>query len=411
MNDFYDSLERRTQAAREEALLAALPRQIARAKAHATHFATLLADVDASAVSSREALARLPVTRKAELKALQTAAPPFGGLNATPAGGMARLFMSPGPIFEPEGRRADAWRFGRPMFAAGFRPGDIVHNTFSYHFTPAGAMAETGAHAIGCAVIPAGVGQTEQQLQAIAHFRPNAYVGTPSFLKILIEKSLEANVDARSITKALVSAEPFPPSLRTWLEEHGVRALQTYATADLGNIAYESPAREGLILDEELIVEIVRPGTGDPVAEGEVGEIVVTTLNPDYPLLRFATGDLSAFMPGESPCGRTNRRIRGWMGRADQTTKVRGMFVHPAQVAEVARRHPEVRRARLVVDNATGQDRMTLHVESESRDPGLAASIVDAIRDVIKLRGEVAFHAPGELANDGKVIDDIRKFE
>ena len=411
MNRNYDTLEVRDPEAREESLLEALPRQVAHAKSKSTYAAKLLAAVDASAVTSREALAALPVTRKSSLAALQANAAPFGGLEATPIGALARVFMSPGPLFEPEGRRGDYWRMARPLFAAGFRPGDLVHNTFSYHLTPAGSMLETGAHALGCAVIPAGTGQTEQQLQAIAQFRPNGYTGTPSFLKILVEKAAEAGGGIVSITKALVSGEALPPSLRAWLEAHGIKTAQTYASADLGNIAYESAAREGLILDEAVIVEIVRPGTGDPVVAGEVGEVVVTTLNPDYPLIRFATGDLSALLDGMSPCGRTNQRIKGWMGRADQTTKVKGMFVHPGQIVAVAKRFPELGRVRLIVDTADGQDRMTLHAELAAASPGIDTKLADTLRDVTKLRGEVAIRKPGELANDGKIIDDVRKYE
>ena len=411
MTDYFDTLEIRESAAREEALMRALPRQVAHAKNKSAYFERVLAQIDASAVTSRSALATLPVTRKSELKALQAAAMPFGGLAARPLSEFPRVFMSPGPIYEPEGHRPDYWRMARALYAAGFRAGELVHNTLSYHFTPAGSMLETGAHALGCTVFPAGTGQTEMQVQAINHLRPTGYVGTPSFLKIIIEKALETNADIASITKALVSGEALPPSLRQWLEAHGVRTTQTYASADLGNIAFESVAREGLILDEEVIVEIVRPGTGDPMPVGEVGEVVVTTLNPDYPLIRFATGDLSAILAGASPCGRTNQRIRGWMGRADQTTKVKGMFVHPSQVAEVAKRHPELSRVRLVVDSVDGQDRMTLHAEVLGSHAGLDAALAASLRDVTKLRGEVTLKRPGELANDGKVIDDIRKHD
>lgn len=407
----YDALETRDPEARERALLAALPGQVAHARANARGFASILAQVDPRDVTTRAALATLPVTRKSELLALQKGEPPFGGLNATAPGKLARIFMSPGPIFDPEGRREDYWRMARPLFAAGFRPGDVIHNCFAYHFTPAGSMLEGGATKLGCAVVPAGIGQTELQVQAIAALRPNGYVGTPSFLKIIVEKALELATDISSMSKALVSAEPFPPSLRTWLKEHGIVALQTYASADVGNIAYETEALEGLVLDEELILEIVRPGTGDPVPEGEVGEIVVTTLNADYPLIRFGTGDMSAVMPGISPCGRTNTRIRGWMGRADQRTKVRGMFVDPSQVADVAKRHPDIRRVRLVVDNAGGQDRMVLHCEVEQTGHALAHAIVESLRDVTKLRGEVEFRRVGELPNDGKVVEDVRKYE
>jgi phenylacetate-CoA ligase len=411
MTDYFDSLEIRDPAAREEALLRALPRHIAHAKQRSAYFERVLAQVDPSAVSSRAALALLPVTRKSELKTIQAAAMPFGGLAARPIAEFARVFMSPGPIYEPEGRRPDYWRMARPLFAAGFRSGELVHNTLSYHFTPAGSMLESGAHALGCAVFPAGTGQTELQLQAIEQLRPAGYVGTPSFLKIIVEKAIETKADVASIKKALVSGEALPATLRAWLEEQGIRTTQTYATADLGNIAYESAAREGLILDEDVIVEIVRPGTGDPMPVGEVGEVVVTTFNPDYPLIRFATGDLSAVLAGASPCGRTNQRIRGWMGRADQTTKVKGMFVHPSQVVEIAKRHAGIGRVRLVVDNATGQDRMTLQVEVANDAAGLDVALIESMRDVTKLRGEVALKRPGELANDGKIIDDVRKYD
>jgi phenylacetate-CoA ligase len=330
---FYDDLETRSPELRERHLLAALALQVAHAKVTAPAYAALLADVDPRAVTSRDALAALPVVRKSELMERQHAEPPFGGLTAVPPGGLARLFMSPGPIFDPEGRRTDYWRLGRALFAAGFRAGEIIHNCFSYHLTPAGSMVEGAAQAMGCAVIPGGTGQTELQLRAIEHLKPQGYAGTPSFLRIILEKGREAGTDLRSLKKALVSGEAFPPAVQKEIAGYGIEALQCYASADLGLIAYESPAREGLILDESILVEIVRPGTGDPVADGEVGEVVVTTLTPDYPLIRFATGDLSAILAGQSPCGRTNRRIRGWMGRADQTTKVKGLFVHPHEIA------------------------------------------------------------------------------
>jgi phenylacetate-CoA ligase len=413
MAEHYDTLETRDPAERERALMAALPKQIANAQKRASGFAKILAGVAAGDITSRAALMQLPVTRKSDLKDLQHADHPFGGLNATPVGGLARIFISPGPIYDPEGRAEDYWRMARPLFAAGIRAGDVVQNCFSYHFTPAASMMEGGLLKLGCAVIPAGIGQTEMQVAAIADLKPSAYVGTPSFLKIIVEKAIETGADISSLKRAVVGAEALPAALRAWLKEQGIRTLQMYASADLGDIAYESEAMEGMILDEELILELVRPGTGDPVKkEGEVGEVVVTTLNADYPLIRFGTGDLSAVLPGVSPCGRTNQRIRGWLGRADQTTKVKGMFVHPSQVAEVVRRHPEILKARLVVDNATGQDRMTLQCEIRGAPvSGLDKGIVDSIRDLTKLRGEVAFKAPGELANDGKVIDDVRKYD
>ncbi|HEY2928191.1 phenylacetate--CoA ligase family protein [Piscinibacter sp.] len=414
---YYDALETRPAELREQQLMAALPLQIAHAQAHAPAFADLLRGVDASTITSRAALARLPVTRKHELLEHQKAARSrdvFGGYSAIGWGarrGALRVFASPGPIYEPEGQARDYWRVARALYAAGFRAGDLVHNAFSYHFTPAGAMMESGAHAIGCTVFPGGIGQTEQQVQAMAELGASGYVGTPSFLKLILDKAAAMGVTLPGLTKALVGGEAFPPSLRDWLAARGVAGYQSYATADLGLIAYETAAREGLVLDEQIIVEIVRPGTGDPLPEGEVGEVVVTTLNPDYPLIRFGTGDLSAVLPGTCPTGRTNTRIRGWLGRADQTAKVRGMFVHPSQVADIARRHPEVRRARLVVSGEMANDQMTLQVEVAQSIEGLTARIADSIRDVTKLRGDVILSEPGTLPNDGKVIEDARKYE
>ncbi|MCB1998059.1 MAG: AMP-binding protein [Burkholderiaceae bacterium] len=420
MSEFYDDLETRDPEVREAAWLAALPAAVARAQA-TTAGAALLAGVDPLAVTSREALASLPVTRKSELLARQQAAraaggDPFGGFSAIGWRALGlrparRVFQSPGPIYEPEGAAADYWRFGRALYAAGFRAGDLVHNSFSYHLTPAGSMMETGAHAIGCTVFAGGIGNTELQLQAMQELRPDAYAGTPSFLRIALEKAEEAGLALPFLTKASVGGEAFPPSLRDWLAARGVAAYQSYGTADLGLIAYETAARDGLVLDEGVIVEIVRPGTGTPVPEGEVGEVVVTTLNPDYPLVRFGTGDLSARMAGPCPTGRTAPRIRGWMGRADQTAKVRGMFVHPGQVAEVLKRHPEAGRGRLVIEGEMANDRMTLRVECAGAPEGLASAIAGTLRDVTKLRGEVALVAPGSLANDGKVIEDARRYD
>lgn len=407
---YYDVLETRDPEAREAALFAALRDHLCAAK-RAPALARILDGIDPDAVTDRAALATLPVLRKSELMAMQADSPPFGGLTPGGVGDYRNVFASPGPIFEPAPRRADPFRVARALFAAGVRKGDFVHNTFSYHFTPAGAMLEGGAQALGCVVFPAGVGQTELQVQAIARLRPNVYVGTPSFLDILLDKAAELGEDVSSIKRGLVSGEALPPSLRAAIGERGVSLMQCYATADVGLIAYESPALEGMILDEGAIVEIVRPGTGDPVADGEVGEVVVTPLNPDYPLVRFATGDLSAVMPGTSPCGRTNTRIKGWMGRADQTTKVRGMFVHPSQVAEVVRRHPEIVRARLVVRSVDNHDVMTLRCESETGDPSLLDAIAATVRDVCKLRGNIGIVPPGTLANDGKVIEDARTYE
>ena len=320
------------------------------------------------------------------------------------------MFQSPGPIYEPEGEGRDYWRSARALYAAGFRAGDLVHNSFSYHLTPAGSMMETGAHAIGCTVFAGGVGNTELQLQALAELRADGYAGTPSFLRILFEKAAEGGIALPSLTKALLSGEAFPPSLRDWLAERGVQGYQCYATADVGLIAYETSAREGLVLDEGVILEIVRPGTGTPVPDGEVGEVVITVLNPDYPMVRFGTGDLSAVLPGACPSGRSNTRIKGWLGRADQTAKVRGMFVHPSQVAEVARRHPEVKRARLVVAGEMANDTMTLKVEVAAAAEGLAAKLADSVRDVTKLRADIELVAPGSLPNDGKVIEDARSY-
>ena len=407
MPGFFDALEARDPAERERLLFERLADHVAFARARTPHYARLLETIDPAQVTSREALARLPVTRKADLTQLQAAHRPFGGLNATPASHLARIFMSPGPIYDPEGRRPDFWRAARTLFAAGFRPGDVVLNCFSYHLTPAGSMFETGLHHLDCAVIPGGVGQTELQARAIADLEPSGYVGTPSFLKLILEKSDELGLASGSIRRALVSGEAFMPAVREFLAGRGIECFQAYGTADLGLVAYESTAREGLVLNEDMILEIVRPGTGDPVAPGEVGEVLVTPFNADYPLLRFATGDLSAVLPGVSPCGRTNVRIKGWMGRADQTTKVRGMFVHPQQVAEVLKRHG-LARGRLVVENEAGEDRMTLRVEGAAAD---TAPIAATLRDVMKVRGEVLGVAAGSLPNDGKVIEDARKYQ
>jgi phenylacetate-CoA ligase len=414
MSNHFDALETRDPAQREAALLAALPNQVAHAKACARAFAKSLQSVDAASVNSRVALAKLPVIRKHELLEQQQAlrgTDIFGGFSAIAYGrAMPRIFASPGTIYEPEGARSDYWRMARAMFAAGFRENELIHNCFSYHFTPAGSMMETGAHALGCTVFAGGIGQTEQQVQAMAELKPAGYIGTPSFLKIIVEKAAEIGIALPSVRKALVSGEAFPPSLRDWLAERGIAGYQCYATADLGLIAYETSAREGLVLDEGVIVEIVRPGTGDPVPEGEVGELVVTTLNPDYPLIRFGTGDLSAVLPGTCPTGRTNARIKGWMGRADQTTKVRGMFVHPGQVAEVTKRFPAIKRARLVVSGEMANDQLTLKVET-LETAGLAEKISEAVRDVTKLRADIALVEVGSLPNDGKVIEDARSYQ
>jgi len=406
----YDALDARAREEREADLMRRLPGQVALAKENTPFYRELLAAIDTRSVDSSAALAALPLTRKSELVEQQRAQRPFGGLNATAPAKLARIFMSPGPIYDPEGREPDFWRTSRALFAAGFRAGDVVLNCFSYHFSPAASMFETGLHHLGCAVIPGGTGQTEMQVRAINDLEPVGYVGTPSFLKIILDKAGELGLECRSIRRALVSGEAFMPAVREFLSRRGLAAFQAYGTADLGVIAYESEAREGLVVNEDIIVEIVRPGTGDPVAEGEVGEVVVTTFNRDYPLVRFATGDLSAVLAGASPCGRTNLRIKGWMGRADQATKVRGLFVHPHQVAEVLRRHG-LSRGRLVVANEAGEDRMTLRVERDGdADADLASRVEATLRDVSKLRGEVRFEPAGSLPNDGKVIEDSRAY-
>jgi phenylacetate-coenzyme A ligase PaaK-like adenylate-forming protein len=402
-------LELREPRQRDREMLAGLPDLLRRAIDSAPALAAHFAAVEPATVTSFAALAALPLLRKSDLVERQQASPPFGGLTTIPVAQLAKLFMSPGPILEPEGTRPDYWRFARAMYAAGIRPGDVVHNSFAYHLTPAGSIIESGARVLGCPVIPAGTGQTELQLTVIARACPAAYTGTPSFLKILLERGRADGVDTSSLRKALVGGEAFPRTLADWFEaEFGVRVYQCYGTADVGLIAYETPAREGLVIDEGVLVEIVRPGTGDPVPAGEVGELVVTVFNPDYPLIRFATGDLSAFLPGQSPCGRTNRRLRGWLGRADQTTKVKGLFVYPRQIAEIVKRHPAVGRARLLVERHEHVDRMTLWCEVDARPDGLAEAIAQSLTSITGLRGEVAFAAPGELANDGKVIDDRR---
>ena len=414
----HTALETRPPAEREAAMLAALPAQL-RAAMAVPAMAECLAGIEPGSVQTRAALAQLPVTRKHELFEKQKArhaGSVFGGFSALgwtaqralrPA---KRVYQSPGPIYEPEGAAADYWRTARAMHAAGFCAGDLVHNSFSYHLTPGAWIMESGALALGCTVFPGGVGNTELQLQAMADLQPDAYAGTPSFLRILIEKAQETGLQLPSLKKALVSGEAFPPSLRDWLAQRGITAYQAYATAEAGVIAYETAAREGLVLDEGILLEIVRPGTADTVPDGEVGEVVVTVFNPDYPLVRFGTGDLSAVLAGPCPTGRTNTRIKGWMGRADQTAKVRGMFVHPSQVAEVLKRHPEIGRARLVVEGEMANDRMTLHVESISTAEGLVAAVAGTVRDVTKLRADIVVVAPGNLPNDGKVIEDKRSY-
>ncbi len=411
-SSFYDALEARDPAAREAALMAALPGIVGAAQQHAPAYHRRLAGVRASDIADRRALAQLPVTRKSDLIELQRRMPPFGGFNTVPVASLGRVYASPGPIYEPEARRPDFFRMARALHAAGLRPGDLIHNAFSYHLTPAGAMVEGAAQALGCPVIPAGTGQSELQVRTIVDLKPTAYVGTPSFLKILLDRAGELGCDISSLTKALVGAEAFPGALRTEFAARGIAALQCYGTADLGLIAYETrgpngTACEGMVLDEGVILELVQPGTGDPVPPGEVGEVVITTLTPEYPLIRFATGDLTALLDAPSPCGRTNYRIKGWLGRADETAKIRGMFVHPVQVAEIARRHPSIQRARLVIERPASADVMTLLVELNEPAENEAA-IAESIQAVTKLRGVASRVPVGSLPNDGKIIEDRR---
>jgi phenylacetate-CoA ligase len=411
MSEFYDSLETRSADERSQAQLEAIREQIRHVQNNTEAYSESLKGINADDITDATSFSTLPLTRKSELIELQQAQRPFGGYTTSNASFHSHVFASPGPIYEPGFAVADFWRFARSLYASGFRSGDLVHNCFSYHFTPAGQMFDSAALALGCSVIPAGVGQTELQVQTITDLSPNGYVGTPSFLKIILEQADELGSDVSSITKAMMSGEALPPPLRDGFFERGIRVQQCYGTADLGLIAYESSAQEGLIIDEGVYLEIVRPGTGELVADGEVGEVVVTNLGQEYPLIRFATGDLSAYLPGISPCGRTNQRIRGWMGRADQTAKVRGMFIHPEQVDKVVKRHPEISKARLVVDWVEQADQVTLQCESETTDATLSDVIAESIRSICKLRGEVEIVAPDTLPNDGKIIDDIRQYE
>jgi phenylacetate-CoA ligase len=407
MSEHYDAAETRDPRERETSLFFRLPRVLEAALA-TPGWRDHLGAIDARSVTGRDALAALPILRKSNLPALQNQAPPFAGLTPAPVADFGRLFTSPGPIYEAEPREADPWHCGRALFAAGFRPGDIVLNTFSYHLTPGGFIMDSGARAVGCAVIPAGPGNTEQQLDVIAAYRPTAYAGTPDFLNILLDAAAKAGRDAGCIKKATVGGAAFPRSLQESFAARGIAAYQTFGVAELGVVAYETPARDGLVVSEDLIVEIVRPGTGDPVPEGEVGEVVVTSLDPRHPMIRLALGDLSAVMPGASPCGRTNRRLRGWLGRADQTTKVKGMFVRPSQIAEIARRHAALGRLRLVVTRENEIDAMTLHAETAGHDSALAEAVAATLEAVTKLKGAVTLVPPGSLPNDGKVIADER---
>jgi len=411
MDDFYDALETRDPALREEQQFDELKKQLHNARDHAPAYAAILADVDIASVNDRITLSVIPLTRKSDIAERQSELPPLGGYAAAPMDSFYNVFASPGGIFEPGAARDDYWNFARGLYAAGIRAGDLIHNTFSYHFTPAGLMVDSAARALGCPVFPGGIGQTELQVQVMARLKPRAYCGTPSFLKIILDKAAELKISVDTLSLGLVGGEALPGSLRTELSDSGVDVVQFYGTADLGMVAYESSAKEGMILEEKVIVEIVRPGTGEPVAEGEVGEIVVTTLSPEYPLIRFATGDLSAFLSGNSPCGRTNRRIKGWMGRADQTAKVRGMFVHPSQVASVVSRHDELLRARLVIGRVDNQDVMTLKCEIENHQESIEQLIEQSVREICKLRADIELCPAGALPNDGVVIEDARPLD
>lgn len=412
MTEFYDERDRMDSEAREAALLAELPGHVAHAKANAPFYAARFMDVDPEAVTSRAALAKLPVTYKSDLVEAQAAHPPFGGLNATPPGAMAHLFRSPGPICEPEGDAHDFWRGARALHAAGVRAGDICHNSFSYHLTPGAWLLDSAARALGAAVFPGGVGNTDLQVEAMAHFKSNVFCGTPDFLKILLERGREMGADLSSLKKAVVGGGALPPSLRKLIQdEFGFTPLQNYGTADLGIIAYETPAMEGMLLSEGAVVEIVRPGSGDPVVEGEIGEVVVTIFSKDYPLTRFATGDLSAMLPGVSPCGRTAPRIKGWMGRADQTAKIRGMFVRPTQMEQIKATHPEIGKLRLTITSHDHRDQFSIACETATQDAALGARIAATAKQVLNLAGPVELTAPGSLPSDGKVIDDARTYE
>jgi len=405
MSDHFDALETRDPEERERDLARRLPQLLA-AALRAPGWRGQLGALDPTSIDSRAALARLPLLRKSDLIGLQAATPPLAGLVPGAMSDFGRVFASPGPIHEVEGRRDDCWRSARGLFAAGLRAGDLVLNTFSYHLSPGGFILDAGARALGCTVIPAGPGNTEQQIMLLAHLQPCAYCGTPDFLKILLEAAERAGV-RNPLRKAVVSGAAFPSSLQAEFQARGIEAYQIYATADLGLVAYETPGRAGMVVAEDVLLEIVRTGTGDPVADGEVGEVVVTSFDPDRPWIRLALGDLSAIVPGASTCGRTNLRIRGWLGRADQTTKVKGMFVRPEQIAELLRRHPEVERARLIVSRNNDADVMILRVEAR-QSPGLETSVAQTLRSITKLGGQVERVDRGSLPNDGKVIEDTR---
>ena len=410
-DEFYDDRETRDPGQREEQLMVQLSAQLAHAKANAPHYAEAFADLDPGAFNSRAALATLPTTRKSDLAALQKKNPPLGGINTVPLSELSHIYASPGGLYEPDAPRKDYWRYARALWAAGVRPGNIVHNTFSYHLTPAAMLVESGCRAIGCPVVPGGVGNTEIQIQLMADLKPDFFIGTPSFLRIILNKAKELGHDLSNLKNGLVGAEALPPSLRQELSDLGVAVLQGYGTADLGSVAYESKAIDGMIVDEGVILEIVEPLGTKPVAPGEVGEVVVTSLNPTYPLIRFATGDLSAILPGVSPCGRTNMRIRGWMGRADQSTKFKGMFVHPSAIMQIVGRHAEITKARMVITSLNNNDTMTLKFAAPGADASLAAAVEASIQTVLKLRGGAELVEADSLPDDGLAIEDARSYE
>ena len=398
MTKYFDTLETRSLDERHAQQSAALMEQLARATSADGNC------LDTSGVSGIDDLAKLPVLRKSELVKWQAEKPPFGGINTS---NVAHIFQSPGPIYEPGGISHDWWRIGRFLHARGIGKGDIVQNCFGYHLTPAGSIFENGARAVGATVLPAGTGQTELQVRAAKDVGSTAYAGTPDYLKVILDKADEMGVQL-GFTKAAVGGGALFPSLRQEYADRGILCLQNYATADLGNVAYESQAQEGMIVDEGIILEIVIPGTGIPVEPGEVGEVIVTSLNPDYPLIRFVTGDLSAVMSGTSPCGRTNMRIKGWMGRADQTTKIKGMFVRPEQVADLVASHDGIERARVVASRADEKDVLTVQIESAGTD---ASTFEQAVQATLKMKGKIELVALGALPRDGLVIEDQRSYD
>ena len=403
---FFDDLETRSSDQRSTEN-AALLKDILNLAANLDGYKAAFGSLDLSIFKSLEDLPSLPVLRKSELSERQTRGNVLGGYSNRKSFEFAHLFQSPGPIYEPGGISHDWWRIGRFLHALDIGKGDIVHNCFSYHLTPAGMIFENGARAVGAAVVPAGVGQTELQVRAAVDIGSNVYTGTPDYLKIILDKADELG-ESLSFNRAAVGGGALFPSLRQEYSDRGIVCRQNYATADLGNVAYESEALDGMIVDEGVVLEIVTPGTGNPVPVGEVGEVVVTSLNADYPLIRFATGDLSAFMPGMSSCGRTNVRIKGWMGRADQTTKIKGLFVRPEQVADLVSSHKDIQRARIVATREGEMDVMTVKIETENNDTDAFNS---SIVSTLKLKGNVELVSPGSLPRDGVIIEDLRKYD